>query len=883
MTRPLTATYRIQLRREFPLSAGRELVPYLHQLGVSHLYLSPVLAARPGSPHGYDVIDSSRVNPELGTEEDFRALAHDVHARNMGIILDIVPNHMAASEHNPYWDDVLERGRGSRFADWFDIDWDAPHAKGKVILPVLGDELTAVIGRAELKLHIRDSGARLAYFERTFPLDPSTLPKELQLAQLDPAGRPAADAWAAGDQGKSRLRSLLQAQHYRLTFWRGAGGGAAEINYRRFFDISDLVALRMETDVVFDATHTLILSWVRDGIVDGLRIDHIDGLRLPSWYLAKLRDAVDSARDRTRDLSARFPIVVEKILSGDETLPREWPVDGTTGYDFMNDVEELFIEPEGFRAIEANYRGLRHNPSLSFRAVARDAKRRALTGPLGPDVMRVARIARAWRAGASVEEIGNAVIELIVSLEVYRTYVSEPGIVGDFDRRVLSDAFREAATRDGASAAALEMLKAAFFADPAPSDALRAELVTRLQLVSGPATAKGVEDTALYIYVPVASRNEVGGQPDRPLVDVHARVHARNASRARDWPRTLLATNTHDTKRSADLRARLDVLTGMPDEWARHATRWRRLNKPRKRIVRGKPAPDTNSEYLFYQTLLGMWPAPRRERRVDDLPDREWIARARDRLVAYMLKAAREAKMRTSWTESDAQYEKALEAFVRETLEPHEDAPFLPDVARLTAQTANDGFRFSLARVLLQCTAPGIPDVYQGDEIWNFTLVDPDNRRPVDFQLRARLLSEVAPEVLARALGADGILHENTVKLALLASVLRFRREHPALLTGGDYVPIPTGDEALFAFARKSNDEACISLARTRVARRGSRGSTGEPARTVALPDDFADRWQSVLTGRTIELVRGEPHIIVSADDLVPLGQPCELLLRSSR
>ena len=880
LARAVTATYRLQLTREFPFAAARALVPYFDELGVSHLYLSPVLAARPGSTHGYDVIDHSRVNPELGTEEELRAIATDLHARNMGIILDFVPNHMSASEDNPYWDDVLQRGKASRYAEWFDIDWAAPHALGKVILPLLGDDLDRVIERGELKLHIRDSGSRLAYFDKTFPLDPGTLPKEIQLAQFDPEGRPAADEWAAGPEGHKRLRRLLDRQNYRLRFWKR---GQDEINYRRFFDVDDLVALRMETEQIFDATHRLILEWVRDGVVDGLRVDHVDGLRAPSWYLAKLRISVDGAKHT--EAPARFPIFVEKILSGDETLPSEWPVEGSTGYDFMNDVEELFLDPDGFKAIEDSYRGVRRNRALDFRTVAHEAKRRALAGALRPDVLRLARIAHEWRAQVSEQDFAVAIAELIVHLDVYRTYIGEPGHGSPADQRSMTVAMRGAREVDGVSPAALAVLGQAFFADPTPGDAWRTELVMRFQQTSGPATAKGVEDTALYLYTPLASRNEVGGMPDRPLNDVPTRVHARNAARSRDWPRAMLAVNTHDTKRSADLRARLDVLTTIPDVWARHTTRWRRLNKPRKKVVRGKPSPDTNLEYLYYQTLLGLWPAPRPKRRVDDLPDRAWLGRARKRLVAYMLKAAREAKTRTSWTEGDPEYEQALDEFVRETLAPGDDAHFLGDVARLTAQTADNGFRFSLARLLLQCLSPGTPDIYQGDELWNFTVVDPDNRRPVDFQRRKELLAASdppLPDVLRQALGGERTLMQDEVKLALSTRLLRFRREHPRLVLAGEYRPLPILDAdaatGIFAFVRQLDSEVCIAIARTRAPREEESASGSTP-----LPADVAGRWQSVLTGREIELVRVDAKVTAAVSDLIPPRQPCELLLRRKR
>jgi len=878
--RVVTATYRLQLTRQFPFAAARALVPYFEQLGVSHLYLSPVLAARPGSQHGYDVIDHSRLNAELGTEDDLRALATELHARKMGIILDMVPNHMSASEDNPYWDDVLQRGRSSRYAEWFDIDWAAPHAEGKVILPLLGAELDHVIAHRELKLHIRDSGSRVAYFDRTFPLDPATLPKEIQLAQFDPAGRPAAEAWAAGAEGHRRLRHLLDQQNYRLKYWKDAQD---EINYRRFFDVDDLVALRMETEQIFDATHRLILEWVRDGVVDGLRVDHVDGLRAPSWYLAKLRAAVDTAKHK--ESPARFPIFVEKILSSDETLPSEWPVEGSTGYDFLNDVEELFIDAAGLEAIEASYRAQRRNPQLDFTSVAREGKRRALAGALRADVLRLARIAHEWRAQVSEADFAVAISELIVHLDVYRTYLSEPGLASEADRRSMTAAMRGAREIDGVSAAAVAELGRAFFADPTPGDVWRTELVMRFQQTSGPAAAKGIEDTALYVYTPLASRNEVGGKPDRPLTDVAARMHARNANRLRDWPRAMLAVNTHDTKRSADIRSRLDVLTTIPVVWTRHVTRWRRLNKPRKKTVRGKPSPDTNLEYLYYQTLLGLWPAPRPKRRADDLPDRAWLGRARKRLVTYMLKAAREAKTRTSWTESDQQYEKVLDEFVRETLAPGEDAPFLGDVARLTAQTADDGFRFSLARLLLHCLSPGVPDIYQGDELWNFTLVDPDNRRPVDFQRRGELLAASAdPDVLRHALesGGERALMQDEVKLALLVRLLRFRRDHASLVVQGEYLPLLPQAEAgvgLFAFARQLRGDVCLAVARTHATMEGKE----PPAGSASLPAELAGHWHSVLTGREIELVRVEGQVAAPVSDLIAPRQPCELLLRRQR
>jgi (1->4)-alpha-D-glucan 1-alpha-D-glucosylmutase len=870
MPRQLTATYRIQLTRTFTLSATRALVPYFHALGVSHLYLSPVLAARAGSVHGYDVVDHGRVNPELGSDEDLRALASDLHALGMGILLDIVPNHMSASPENRYWDDVLEHGQSSRFASWFDIDWEAPGADGKVVLPVLGDELDDVLQRGELKLHIRDSGARLTHFDHSFPLDPATLGREIQLAQLDPEGRPAADDWASGAEGKRRLAALLDAQHYQLRFWKS---GAHDVNYRRFFDVNDLVALRMDSDELFDVTHRLILDWVRDGVVDGLRVDHVDGLRDPFWYLARLRDRVDAVRHE--DSPQPFPLFVEKILSGDETLPAEWPVQGTTGYEFMNDVEEVFLDPDGFGAIEATYRALRRNPSLEFPAVAREGKRRVLDDGLRPDVRRVARLAHAWRPDCATDALVEAIVETIVQLEVYRTYVSEPGIVRDADRALLEAAFARARHGDRGNDSAIDVLSAAFFDPPSSADRARAELVLRFQQASGPATAKGVEDTALYSYVPLVSRNEVGGAPHRSLENAAGRLHQANVRRATDWPRALLATNTHDTKRSADVRARLAMLSHQPKEWARHIGRWRRLNRSRKQTVNGRPTPDTNAEYLFYQTLVGLWPGPRPNRRADDIPDHAWRDRARERLVAYTLKAAREAKTRTSWTATEPEYERALDAFVRGTLDATEDAPFLPDLARLTAAIAPGAYRNSLARILIQCVAPGTPDIYQGDELWNFTLVDPDNRRPVDYERRRRLLTECSAADLVRHL-PEGVIHlgDDPIKLALLTTLLRFRRDHSELVQQGRYLPLSGARSGTFAFARLHAGEACMAFARTLPGPGGS-------AVRVSVSDELAGTWTSVLSRRSIRIDRDEVALESSVGSLINDTKLCDLFLRT--
>ncbi len=820
---PLVATYRLQMNAGFTLAHARARVDYFARLGVSHLYLSPVLAARRGSMHGYDVVDPTRINPELGTEADLRELATELRARNMGILLDIVPNHMGIGAENRYWDDVLAHGERSRYARWFDIEW-APREGGhhQVVLPVLGDDLDRVLERGELSLRVSEGEMpRVMYYENSFPVDDTTLPPELQLAQFDAEEAGEIAATFSGVEGKQRLAALLAHQHYRLINWRR---GPVEINYRRFFDVNDLVALRMEDPAVFEETHAFVLQLVRDGVVDGLRVDHVDGLLDPRAYLERLRACVPP----------RTPIVVEKILSSEERFPRSWPVQGTTGYEFLNDLEDVFIAPDGFEAIERCYRTMRRLGDASFARVAHDAKVRVLTGPLRADVARLARLLAPITRGAkrswSSAELEAAIVEFIAALPVYRTYIGADGCVSDDDRRVIEVASPHPEGSDGSSREApaasglRDVACVQFLRDllldrvPDVDPTARVRFVERLQQVSGPAAAKGVEDTALYIYVPLASRNEVGGAPDRPLSNAVARFHEHNRERAVHWPLGLVCTNTHDTKRSADVRARIDALSELPREWERCVRRWRRLNHRHRRTIRGRLAPDTNAEYLLYQTLVAIWPPPRASRRADDLPDRAWRDSARDRLAGYMLKAAREAKLRTSWIDPDREYENALTNFITAVLEPDDDAPFLSDMARLVSRVAALGASNAVARVALHLTSPGTPDLYQGDELWSFSLVDPDNRRPVDFGTRAAALDDLSDVMRRLERGERADLFDPQIKLAITHRLLAFRRTHAELFRRGTYEPVDvTGPRAdhVIAFIREHEGErALVAVAR---------------------------------------------------------------------
>ncbi|HEY4304216.1 MAG TPA: malto-oligosyltrehalose synthase [Gemmatimonadaceae bacterium] len=833
----LTATYRLQMNAGFTFDAARKRVEYFQRLGISHLYLSPILAARRGSMHGYDVVDPTRVNPELGSEAELRALADDLHARDMGIILDIVPNHMGIGPENSRWDDVLANGERSRYARWFDVDWTDRGAGSKVVLPVLGDDLDKVLERGELSVSIHEGeDPRVQYFKQSFPLDLTTLPPELQLVTFDPEETGELADLFSGIEGRERLRDLLAVQHYRLAHWRD---GPTSLNYRRFFDVNDLAGVRVEDPAVFAESHALILRLVRDKVIDGLRIDHIDGLADPRAYLERLRAAVPLG----------VPIFVEKILAPDEQLRDDWPIDGTTGYEFLNELEDVFIDPVGGAEVDALYRRFRHlDPSSTFQGIARADKLAVLRDSLRPDVRRLAFILTALAKAAGLKTKPSqpefALVEFIASFPTYRSYVDGRATIDDADRASIQAALADAQTHTTPDLAPLMELIAAVLlgARNDLDSAARVAFVKRFQQLTGPTTAKGVEDTALYVYTPLVSRNEVGGAPDRPLYGAVERFHRANEHRAASWPLTLNATNTHDTKRSADVRARLDALTECASDWERSVRRWRRLNAKHRSTVHGRLAPDTNTEYLLYQTLVALWPAPRPGRRADDLPDRSWRDSVRTRLVAYVLKAAREAKTQTSWVAPSGDYEKALNRFVEGILSPKDDAPFLTDVSRLVSCIAPLGVANSLSRVALHLMSPGTPDIYQGDERWNFTLVDPDNRRQIDYDATSRALEEVETPTWPT--------DPSRSKLFVVRRLLALRRERGDLFRAGSYLPIrAVGAMAkhVVAFARVHEGQHVLTIATRLSDRLGGRDDRWGDTR-LELPDQIRDvQWRSRL------------------------------------
>ncbi|MEO5567406.1 MAG: malto-oligosyltrehalose synthase, partial [Gemmatimonadaceae bacterium] len=840
----LRSTYRVQLHAGFTLRDATAIVPYLAALGVSHVYASPILVARTGSQHGYDVVDPTRVNPELGNETDLLALGDALHHRGMGLIVDIVPNHMGTGAQNRYWDEVLAHGERSQYAKWFDIAWDM-HDDRKLVIPILRDDLDKVIERGELRVEVNETGARLHHFDHSLPISPDTEPGTLQLAQWDPAAEHEAEAQYEGRDGGERLRALLARQHYRLVGWRR---GPREINYRRFFDVNDLVALRMEDPDVFAQTHRYVLDLVQRGVIDGLRVDHVDGLRKPLPYLVRLREETDRRRP------GGIPIFVEKILMGDERLRTSWPVEGTTGYERLNDIEDLFIDPDGFARIEERYRARRRSRDLSFGGTVRADKRAVLDRSFAADVERLARllgeILRDEGRPADRAQVFHGIEEYIAASPVYRTYVEPESPPGEHDMAVLDS--MELLEAETVATRIRELMRST----TAGSSRTAGHFVTRMQQLTGPATAKGLEDTAHYAYIPLVSRNEVGGAPDRPLDHIVGRFHDANRWFAERFPQSLVTTTTHDTKRSGDVRARISALSELPAEWERSVARWRRLNRRHQQVVRGRIVPDPNAELLIYQTLVGIWPAPRAGRRVDDAPEKAWRIAALERMKQYVIKAVREAKLRTSWTEPDEGYEKVLLDFVAAVLSAPEDDPFLSDLSRVVARIAPISQWNSLTRILLHHTIPGIPDLYQGDEAWNFSLVDPDNRRPVNYTARQTALDAVQA-IQSPASMADLLV--GNPKTWLTHRLLDVRRWHARLFGAGSYEPLVvrgSSAEHLIAFERRLDKARAIVVAPRLV---GSVNDWSDA--TIQMNDPFRGDLVCAITGRAA--VMGDGRLVI--------------------
>jgi (1->4)-alpha-D-glucan 1-alpha-D-glucosylmutase len=916
------ATYRIQFNRGFTFRDAAEIVPYLAELGVSDLYASPYLQARPGSMHGYDITNHEALNPEIGTEADHARLSGLLREHGLGHLLDIVPNHMGiAGGSNPWWMNVLENGPSSPYARYFDIDWSArtPELEGKVLLPVLGDQYGCVLEAGELKLVYDDGQFRVEYYDNWFPAAPGSTAAVLRAAleglhlkedhedrmelasivtalerlpprrSTDPASiherdrerivarrrlralytasaevRAALDAAVGAFNGKpgdarsfDRLDELLNDQPYRLAFWRVA---AEEINYRRFFDVNDLAGLRTEVPQVFQDTHRLILRLVHEGRVTGLRIDHPDGLFDPRGYLRELqRETVGL------EAKEQFYVLVEKILTGDEVLPDEWPVAGTVGYEYMNRVNGLFVDPaQGQRMDDLYHRFARNR--WKFHDLVYEKKRLILRSSLISELTVLSgmldrlsaenRCYRDFTWGA----LRDALRETVACFPVYRTYVdAHAGYLNDRDREYVDQAVRLAKRRNPSVSASLfdflhDVLLLRWPDELSPEARMdHARFVMKFQQLTGPVMAKGVEDTTFYLYNRLISLNEVGGEPDRFGITPDE-FHAFSTERAERWPGSMSASSTHDTKRSEDVRARINLLSEMPDIWEEHVFRWADMNRGHKLPDGDGVVPDANDEYLLYQTLVGAWPFGE----VNDQTHQDLVGRVQ----AYMEKATREAKLNTSWINPNKRYDEGLKEFVATILQ-RADNPFLEDFVRFHPPIARLGMVNSLAQTLVKLTTPGVPDVYQGQEIWDLSLVDPDNRRPVDFALRRELLARLTADLeerdrreVARSLVDEW--EDGRIKLYLTQMALRLRQGFPDLFATGEHLPLAVAGERAghaVAFARRAEGAAVITVVPRLVATLTREQDFALPTARlwkgthVILPPELAGRYINRLTG----------------------------------
>lgn len=906
------ATYRLQFHAGFTFQDARRLVPYLDDLGVTDCYASPYLKARPGSQHGYDISDHRVLNPEIGSDEDYQAWVADLRAHGLGQILDVVPNHMGIiGNENVWWNDVLENGPSSPYAHYFDIDWHPvkPVLRDKLLLPVLGGPYGKVLEAGQFSISY-EAGAFVAhYFDHRFPIAPETYQKVLrhQLEELEQAlGADApefselqsiltglshlprrtetsppriAERQREKEVIKRRLASLvescapvreflernlarfnghngephsfdllddlLNAQAYRLAFWRVA---ADEINYRRFFDVNELAALNQEDCDVFKATHALILQLLREGQVNGLRVDHPDGLYNPKQYLQRLQQhfvleqahklladtpgfsaeqwheqagpLLEAIQARGKQAPAsplqQLPlyVVVEKILDKDEPLPQDWPVHGTTGYEFLNALNGIFVDANqaaAFSRIYHRYTGM----DPLFREFVHEKKFLILQVSLSSELHMLAnqldRLSEKnrWSRDFTQNSLRHALREIIACFPVYRSYTDDDG-VQPRDRHYIEAAVAQASQRNPAISTSLfdfvrDMLLLNY--PNSATEADRAEqrrFVGKFQQVTGPVMAKGLEDTAFYVYNRLLSLNEVGGDPGQ-FGTPHEAFHLHNLERQKNWPYALSTTSTHDTKRSEDVRARLNVLSELPREWWKCLVRWRRFNKKYRTQLREALAPEANDEYLLYQTLLGAWP-------VEPCSDAEYTTFIQ-RVQQYMQKATHEAKVHTSWINPNPAYDEAVPRFIARILDRQKNRRFLDDFRAFQRRISHYGFFNSLSQTLLKIASPGLPDIYQGTELWDLSLVDPDNRRPVDYELRQRLLRELqdqveraGPQLPALARQLTQSMEDGRIKLHVTRRALRCRRDHPGLFTAGEYLIAEADgsqEEHMFGFVRR--------------------------------------------------------------------------------
>ncbi len=930
---PISATYRLQFSKDFTFRDATKLLDYFSELGITHIYASPILRSRAGSTHGYDVVDPTRLNPELGTEADFLTLQTELRNRGMGLVLDIVPNHMSASSENSWWMDVLEHGPESAYASYFDVDWHPPSRSldSKILLPVLGRPFAEVLENGEFRLIFSEGRLFLQYFESLLPLAPKTYSEILgknidnlqgKLGDESSAYQEYSGIVAAftalpspatvkpGEAGDKRLRfealrerlrqlvngnanvegflrerldefvgqrgdpasfslleRLLAEQFYVLSYWQNVN---EEINYRRFFTITDLVGVRVEDPLVFEATHGLITRLAAQPPVDGLRIDHIDGLRDPLAYLNRLREQLgkDSAVEHSREIF----LFVEKILGRTERLPREWPVSGTTGYDFLNALNSVFVDPKGAKCIEEVYDRF-VGKKLTYPDLLYQKKKLIMSTLLGVEMRSLGhqlslladkdRYAR----DLSRSDLMQALFETTAHVRVYRTYIRNLEVARE-DTKIIEHAIEEARARK-------------FYLQPVHFDFVRDVLlvknrphllpdqrearlnfVMRWQQFTGPLMAKAFEDTLLYVYNPLISLNEVGGEP-RPSVAVGETFSHFIADRRKHWPNSMNATTTHDTKRAEDVRARINVLSEIPGQWKERLEQWSHLNAKYKTQLNGQPVPDRNEEIFLYQTLLGMWPADRHEH-----------ASLVDRLQAYAIKATREAMVHTRWTLPNTAHENALKKFVASILKPAPTNPFLRDFVAFHQGIAYGGMVNGLSQALLKIISPGIPDFYQGSELWDLRLVDPDNRQPVDFAKRSSMLAALKKESKPRASLAGQLTRQwqdGQIKLYAIWKALNFRREQSELFSKDDFLQLEaTGPlaEHVLAILRRHKREWALFVAPRWLARAQETQVNHDPdsfwrETRIRLPDAAPQFWENIFTGQKLSTANEQGSLAV--------------------
>jgi (1->4)-alpha-D-glucan 1-alpha-D-glucosylmutase len=913
MTDPLNppipaATYRLQFNKEFTFVQARDLVPYLHELGISHIYASPYFTAAPGSMHGYDITNHNELNPEVGTRAEYESFVGALRECGMGQIVDFVPNHMGIDRaHNAWWRDVLENGPIALHAPFFDIDWDPlkEELENKVLLPILGDQYGRVLERGELKPRYEAGAFHVDYFSTRLPLTPRSYALILRpavenlrrlyanddcLIELEsiltamehlPVRTDTAPAKIAerareaqvikrrldrlcttcpqvseviagslhelsGTVGDARsfdaLDALLNSQCYRLSYWRVA---AEEINYRRFFDINTLAAISMERPEVFEEAHRLVFELIGAGAITGLRIDHVDGLWNPREYLQQLQ-ANAAARLGGKPSPCAIYLLVEKILAGNERLRADWPVHGTTGYDFTNQVIAVLIDSEAEKAFTRAYEWFTGSDER-FADLVYERKQLTMRLSLASEINVLGHMLNRlsernrWYRDFTLNALTTAVREVIACFPVYRTYL-EPGVeTAEDDRQVISRAAAVAKRRNpGLEASVFDFLRDVLLMHfPENIDeAAKAEhlhFVMKFQQCTGPIMAKGLEDTAFYIYNRFVALNDVGGEPQHFGATVET-FHAQNTARLEHLPHAMLATSTHDTKRSEDVRARLAALSELPAQWRQGLQRWRTLNRKHRSTIEGETAPDANEEYLLYQTLLGTWPL--------NGPDDAYIARIQN----YMTKAVKEAKVNSSWIQPNDAWDTAVRDFVAKSLDPNGTNRFLKSFAPIAAQVAELGAINALSQTVLKLTVPGVPDIYQGNELWDYSLVDPDNRRPVDYAGRRAAL-----EAIDSASPAELFANwrDGRIKLFLIRALLHLRRDNPNLFARGSYSPLERRGafaRNCIAFARELDGQALVVLA-PRLSSRIGFPPIGDAWRDTAIPLSPGAPFKDVFTG----------------------------------